>query len=71
MFELIIYYKLSIKMDFKYILFIIILIGSSSGNEYDDISEINYKFWNKKSLTCSFVNNPIHLNTNYKNVLYY
>jgi hypothetical protein len=69
MFELIIYYKLLIKMNFKYILIIIILIRSSSDNEYDDISEINYKFWSKKSLTCSFVNNPIHLNPIYKNIL--
>jgi hypothetical protein len=51
-------------------LFIIISIGSSSGNEYD-LSEINYKVWSKKNLTFSFVDHPTYLNPNNKNILYY
>jgi predicted Zn-dependent protease len=71
MIELIIYYKLSFEMNFKYILILIISIGSSGCFEYDDIAEINNKVWSKNVLTWSFVNHPTHLNPNYKDAIYY
>jgi predicted Zn-dependent protease len=71
MVELITYYKLSFEMNFKYILIVIISIGSSGCFEYDDIAEINYKVWSKNVLTWSFINYPTHLNPNYKDAIYY
>jgi predicted Zn-dependent protease len=58
-------------MNFKCILILIISIGSSGCFEYDDIAEINYKVWSKNVLTWSFINYPTHLNSNYKDAIYY